>query len=78
MGTPSYTRVFWCVVDPFDHSKQPGPWNFGKVLFFWVRYYTIALTMFDVAQIHSFLHFEPSLSLYVPFSSFPSELTVCI
>ncbi|VDC02944.1 unnamed protein product [Peniophora sp. CBMAI 1063] len=38
----------------------PGPWNLGKVLFFWVRYYTIAAVVFDVAQIHYFDTIKPS------------------
>jgi hypothetical protein len=28
--------------------------NFGKFMFFWIRYYTIILLIFDVVQIHSF------------------------
>ncbi|EIN08912.1 hypothetical protein PUNSTDRAFT_134086 [Punctularia strigosozonata HHB-11173 SS5] len=43
----------------------PGKWNLGKFLFFWVRYYTIALALFDVAQIHSFATFQPSLTTCV-------------
>ncbi|KZV62215.1 hypothetical protein PENSPDRAFT_618188 [Peniophora sp. CONT] len=43
----------------------PSPWSFGKILFFWVRYYTIAALVFDVAQIHSFSKFQPSLDLCV-------------
>ncbi|KAI0032781.1 hypothetical protein K488DRAFT_22931, partial [Vararia minispora EC-137] len=43
----------------------PGPWNVGKLLFFWVRYYTVAVELFDVAQIHSFATFQPSLTTCV-------------
>ncbi|EIN08925.1 hypothetical protein PUNSTDRAFT_134099 [Punctularia strigosozonata HHB-11173 SS5] len=43
----------------------PGKWNFGKFIFFWVRYYTIALALFDIAQIHSFATFRPSLNTCV-------------
>ncbi|TFK42186.1 hypothetical protein BDQ12DRAFT_598906 [Crucibulum laeve] len=32
----------------------PQKWNAGKILFFWIRYYGIALLMFDVTQIHLF------------------------
>jgi len=32
-------------------SQRP---NFGRVMFFWIRYYTIVLVIFDVVQIHSF------------------------
>jgi len=28
--------------------------NLGKIMFFWIRYYTIVLVIFDVVQIHSF------------------------
>jgi len=28
--------------------------NFGRFMFFWIRYYTIILLIFDVVQIHSF------------------------
>ncbi|KZV62217.1 hypothetical protein PENSPDRAFT_692707 [Peniophora sp. CONT] len=50
-----------------DEKKYvwPSPWSFGKVLFFWVRYYTILALIFDVAQIHSFSTFQPSLNLCV-------------
>ncbi|VDC02946.1 unnamed protein product [Peniophora sp. CBMAI 1063] len=50
-----------------DEKKYiwPSPWSFGKVLFFWVRYYTILALLFDVAQIHSFSTFQPSLNLCV-------------
>ncbi|KAH9916593.1 uncharacterized protein BXZ73DRAFT_53718 [Epithele typhae] len=44
---------------------QTGPWNTGKFLFFWIRYYTIMLAVFDVAQIHSFSRFRPSLTTCV-------------
>ncbi|KAI0367946.1 hypothetical protein BV20DRAFT_1054344 [Pilatotrama ljubarskyi] len=43
----------------------PGPMNSGKLLFFWVRYYTLAALLFDVAQIHSFATFQPSLNTCV-------------
>ncbi|KAI0769888.1 hypothetical protein C8Q74DRAFT_856368 [Fomes fomentarius] len=43
----------------------PSPWNSGKLLFFWVRYYTITALLFDVAQIHSFANFQPSLNTCV-------------
>ncbi|KAF8160037.1 hypothetical protein B0H34DRAFT_674292 [Crassisporium funariophilum] len=32
----------------------PQKRTFGKFMFFWIRYYTILLLVFDVAQIHSF------------------------
>ncbi|KAF9534643.1 hypothetical protein CPB83DRAFT_780309 [Crepidotus variabilis] len=32
----------------------PQKRNFGTLTFFWIRYYTILLVVFDVAQIHSF------------------------
>ncbi|KAJ7812722.1 hypothetical protein B0H14DRAFT_1452090 [Mycena olivaceomarginata] len=32
----------------------PQRLNFGKFLFFWIRYYTIALLLFDAIQIHVF------------------------
>jgi len=28
--------------------------NFGRLMFFWIRYYTIILLIFDVVQVHSF------------------------
>jgi len=32
----------------------PQKFNTSKFLFFWVRYYTLALLLFDVTQIHVF------------------------
>ncbi|KAF8882851.1 hypothetical protein BD779DRAFT_1541826 [Infundibulicybe gibba] len=32
----------------------PQKRNIGKIMFFWIRYYTIALLIFDVTQIHLF------------------------
>ncbi|KAJ7054673.1 hypothetical protein C8F01DRAFT_1063586 [Mycena amicta] len=32
----------------------PQPWNFSKLMFFWIRYYSIALLTFDAIQIHVF------------------------
>ncbi|KAJ7590416.1 hypothetical protein C8J56DRAFT_1025439 [Mycena floridula] len=32
----------------------PQKRNFGKFMFFWIRYYTMFILIFDVAQIHSF------------------------
>lgn len=32
-------------------SQRP---NFGRTMFFWIRYYTILLLIFDVVQVHSF------------------------
>ncbi|KAF7288614.1 UBA-e1-C domain-containing protein [Mycena indigotica] len=32
----------------------PQRLNFSKIMFFWIRYYTIALLLFDVVQIHVF------------------------
>ncbi|KAG7094295.1 hypothetical protein E1B28_007896 [Marasmius oreades] len=29
-------------------------WNLSKIMFFWIRYYTIVLLLFDVVQIHTF------------------------
>ncbi|OCB83896.1 hypothetical protein A7U60_g9102 [Sanghuangporus baumii] len=37
----------------------------GKILFFSIRYYTILAVIFDVAQIHSFSRFQPSLDTCV-------------
>lgn len=44
-------------------QQKPG---FGKLMFFWIRYYTIFLVIFDVVQIHGFaLPGVPSLDLCV-------------
>jgi len=32
----------------------PHQWNFGKILFMWIRYYGLLLLVFDVTQIHLF------------------------
>ncbi|KIJ40402.1 hypothetical protein M422DRAFT_32257 [Sphaerobolus stellatus SS14] len=32
----------------------PHKWNVGKILYIWIRYYGIALLVFDVTQIHLF------------------------
>ncbi|KIJ24285.1 hypothetical protein M422DRAFT_194863 [Sphaerobolus stellatus SS14] len=32
----------------------PHRWNFGKILYMWIRYYGIILLIFDVTQIHLF------------------------
>jgi hypothetical protein len=36
------------------HYIWPQRVNFSKFMFFWIRYYTIALLLFDVIQIHVF------------------------
>ncbi|KAF8987751.1 hypothetical protein BDQ17DRAFT_1374699 [Cyathus striatus] len=35
-------------------EDEPQPWTAGKFLFIWIRYYGIALLIFDVTQIHLF------------------------
>jgi len=47
----------------------PSSWNFGKIMVFFVRYYTITVTVFDVAQIHSFATFQPSPTTCVAMDS---------
>ncbi|KAJ3867837.1 hypothetical protein EV359DRAFT_78241 [Lentinula novae-zelandiae] len=36
------------------HHVWPQRFNFAKFMFLWIRYYTLALLMFDVIQIHVF------------------------
>ncbi|KAH8077416.1 hypothetical protein BXZ70DRAFT_1012976 [Cristinia sonorae] len=43
----------------------PYRWNLGKMLYFWIRVYTVVVTLFDVLQIHIFAHIRPSLTLCV-------------
>ncbi|KIJ40401.1 hypothetical protein M422DRAFT_173732, partial [Sphaerobolus stellatus SS14] len=43
----------------FSNNSQiryvwPHQWNFGKILYIWIRYYGITLLIFDVTQIHLF------------------------
>ncbi|KIJ25595.1 hypothetical protein M422DRAFT_183808, partial [Sphaerobolus stellatus SS14] len=43
----------------FSNNSQiryvwPHKWNFGKILYMWIRYYSITLLIFDVTQIHLF------------------------
>ncbi|KAF9259276.1 hypothetical protein L218DRAFT_1059366 [Marasmius fiardii PR-910] len=40
---PDEIRLIW--------SRE---WNLSKIMFLWIRYYTIALLLFDVVQIHTF------------------------
>ncbi|TCD62357.1 hypothetical protein EIP91_006986 [Steccherinum ochraceum] len=40
-------------------------WNLGKMLYFWIRLYTVAVTTFDVIQIHVFSKLMPSLGVCV-------------
>ncbi|KAH8077418.1 hypothetical protein BXZ70DRAFT_1073969 [Cristinia sonorae] len=69
------TSLTWVLYDYFltveDEIRYiwPNSWNFGKIMFFWVRYYTILVTLFDVAQIHSFATFQPSLTTCVAMDS---------
>lgn len=44
------------LVTLYDEMKLVWPqrWSFGKIMFLWIRYYTIALLMFDTLQIHLF------------------------
>ncbi|KIM39377.1 hypothetical protein M413DRAFT_74975 [Hebeloma cylindrosporum] len=42
----------YCTSFRLDLQKQRP--NFGRIMFFWIRYYTIVLLIFDVLQIHSF------------------------
>ncbi|TCD61725.1 hypothetical protein EIP91_008011 [Steccherinum ochraceum] len=69
------TSLTWVLFDYFltleDEVRYiwPSSWNFGKIMFIWVRYYTIAVTLFDVAQIHSFATFQPSLTTCVAMDS---------
>jgi len=50
----------WILHDYFitveDETRYiwPQRFNFSKFMFFWIRYYTIALLFFDVVQIHVF------------------------
>ncbi|KAI9061115.1 hypothetical protein FKP32DRAFT_1576794 [Trametes sanguinea] len=56
---------FFLTIEDEMRYVWPGPLNSGKLLYFWVRYYTLAALVFDVAQIHSFSHFQPSLNTCV-------------
>ncbi|KAF8523443.1 hypothetical protein BU17DRAFT_20918, partial [Hysterangium stoloniferum] len=50
----------WVLYDYFETLEDeiryvwPQKWNVGKVLYMWIRYYGIALLVFDVTQIHLF------------------------
>nr|GAT47985.1 predicted protein [Mycena chlorophos] len=35
-------------------KQQPQRWHFSKAMYFWIRYYTIFLLVFDAIQIHVF------------------------
>ncbi|KAJ7668959.1 hypothetical protein B0H17DRAFT_904942, partial [Mycena rosella] len=56
----------WLVHDYFItledevNPMQPQHWSFNKFMFFWVRYYSIALLLFDALQIHIFS--EPGIT----------------
>ncbi|KAF8987750.1 hypothetical protein BDQ17DRAFT_1374696 [Cyathus striatus] len=52
---PLYTcREFLSLLFLQHRLISPQPWNTGKCLFIWIRYYGIALLIFDVTQIHLF------------------------
>lgn len=38
---------------------------FANFVILKIRIYTVAVTLFDVVQIHTFAHIRPSLALYV-------------
>ncbi|EDR08587.1 uncharacterized protein LACBIDRAFT_296897 [Laccaria bicolor S238N-H82] len=44
------------LVTLYDEMKLVWPqrWSFGKIMFLWIRYYTVALLIFDTLQIHLF------------------------
>ncbi|EJD00180.1 uncharacterized protein FOMMEDRAFT_170177 [Fomitiporia mediterranea MF3/22] len=71
----SPTALTWVLLDYFDTLPDevrymwPGAQGLGKMLFYWIRYYTILVTVFDVAQIHSFSKFRPSLTTCVAMDS---------
>ncbi|KAJ7607497.1 hypothetical protein FB45DRAFT_947791 [Roridomyces roridus] len=50
----------WILYDYFQTLESeirfiwPQKWSFSKFMFIWIRYYSIALLMFDVVQIHVF------------------------
>ncbi|PFH51072.1 hypothetical protein AMATHDRAFT_143407 [Amanita thiersii Skay4041] len=44
------------ISQPTKHSFKPQRWNVGKVLYFWIRYYTIVLLILDATRIHVFSH----------------------
>ncbi|KAH8110715.1 hypothetical protein DFH11DRAFT_1842734 [Phellopilus nigrolimitatus] len=67
----SPTSLTWVLLDYFDtvRDEVPGSMSRAKFLFLWIRYYTILLAVFDVAQIHSFSKFRPSLEVCVAMDS---------
>ncbi|KAF8960006.1 hypothetical protein BDZ97DRAFT_1354981 [Flammula alnicola] len=54
---------FVTLEDEVTYMWKPG---FGKFMFFWIRYYTIFLVVFDTLQIHGFaIRGVPSLALCI-------------